>query len=167
MVASPGVIWDIRGASMSHRVPLALTMVVFVLVMAGTVGAQPAPVVPTTILPEFVVAPPGITPAVLSQGTDLARESYRAAVAHADLLAAMPCTCGCMDPDALAHRNNLDCYIERTYPDGTVAFTTHGLGCGICQLITRDAVDGAAAGLSVTELQELVMERYGPQSHQP
>jgi hypothetical protein len=156
-----------QGVDMSRTIPVALLCALCVLVMLGTVAAQPAPPAMVTVLPEVITAPQGITPAILAQSSDLARESYRAALKHPDVLASVPCTCGCMEADTLAHRNNLDCYIDGTHPDGSVTFTTHGLGCGICQLITRDAVEGAAAGMSVEELQAMVMERYGPKTHKP
>jgi hypothetical protein len=152
---------------MSRTIAGALLCALCGLVMVATVATHPASPATLDVLPAQVTAPHGITPAVLAQGSDLARASYRAALEHPEILASVPCTCGCMESDALAHRDNLACYIDGTYPDGSVTFTTHGLGCGICQLITRDAVEGAKAGMSVEELQAMIMERYGPKTHKP
>ena len=50
--------------------------------------------------------------------------AYRYALQHRDLLAQVPCTCGC---DAIGHRNNADCYIKAVHGD-RVVWDPHAAG---------------------------------------
>lgn len=109
-----------------------------------------------------VHAPHGVLPAVVHHTGHDTVEAYSAALSHPAVLASVPCTCGCMP--ALDHQNNLDCYIDEVLPDGTIAYSTHGLYCLVCQWITVDAVAGAETGMDGEALTRMVMERYGPKS---
>ncbi len=51
-------------------------------------------------------------------------EAYRFALRHRDLLAQVPCACGC---DAIGHRSNADCYIKEIRGN-QVAWDPHGAG---------------------------------------
>ena len=113
-------------------------------------------------IPATVMAPHGLLPSIVHQIDRETVDAYAAALSHPDVLASVPCTCGCMT--VLDHKDNLDCYIDDVLPDGTVAFSTHGLYCLVCQWITRDALEGASAGLDAETLTRLIMERSGPHS---
>lgn len=138
---------------MSGRIVIAA-----VLCVAGlgiTLAAQEE----SESLPAFIVSPSGQVPHAVHQGGAMSEAAYAAALSSPDVLASVPCTCGCIA--MLGHRNNLDCYIDRVYPDGAIRFTTHGINCGVCQLITRDAVAGAADGMTPDQLRMMILDRYG------
>jgi hypothetical protein len=151
-----------QGYDMRSRVLMIAAGCLMIAGMIGTVGTAPA-AVDHHMLPERITVAPGVIPDVIRNGTELTYTSYMAALEMPEVLASVPCTCGCME--TIEHRNNLDCYVERIYPDGSVTFTTHGIGCGICQLITRDAVEGAAMGMSAEDLHAMILERYGPRQN--
>ena len=109
-------------------------------------------------IPPSIAAPRGLLPQIVHHANQQTTDAYRAALASPEVLAAVPCTCGCTA--SLGHENNLDCYIDEVYPSGVVAYSTHGLDCYVCQVITRDAVAGAAAGMSGQELHQMILDRY-------
>jgi hypothetical protein len=133
---------------------------VLTLVLVGSVAmtATPGPI-PSPI-PATVSAPRGVLPSVVHHAGQQAVDAYRAALQLPDVLQAVPCTCGCVE--SLGHENNLDCYIDEVPANGRVTYSTHGLYCTVCQFITRDAVAGAAAGMSEDDLYAMILERYGP-----
>ncbi|OGO41322.1 MAG: hypothetical protein A2Z04_08145 [Chloroflexi bacterium RBG_16_57_9] len=69
---------------------------------------------PVSALPDFVKkAPPQV------------QEAYRFAIANQAALKLYPCYCGC---GKAGHKNNLECYIQGTQPDGSLAFDDHAYG---------------------------------------
>jgi hypothetical protein len=50
------------------------------------------------------------------------RRLYGYAMEHGDELQYVPCFCGCY---RYGHKNNLDCYVKATHPDGMLTFTSH------------------------------------------
>jgi len=143
---------------MNVRIFPGLVSVVVLLVLGATTIAQ-LPNVAHAGIPAVVPASHGHLPSQVVQASELTQVSYQAAVDFPAVLAAVPCTCGC---DALGHASNLDCYIHDIAGNGTILFDTHGINCGVCQLITRDALAGAQAGLTDAELLALIVEKYGP-----
>jgi hypothetical protein len=135
-------------------------MLILMAISGAAIANGPNP--PPGRIPMTVHAPHGVLPTIVYHTGHDTVEAYAAAIANPDILAAVPCTCGCME--TIDHRNNLDCYVDEVLPDGTVAFSTHGLYCLICQWITRDAIEGAKNGLDADQLNELILERYGPHS---
>lgn len=85
---------------------------------------------------------------------------YRLAVDNQDLMAHLPCYCGCGKLPDDAHRNLLDCFIN---DDGT--FDAHASGCTVCIDIANDGVSWRANGSSIDEVRSLVDEKY--QSYGP
>ncbi|MBI4301994.1 MAG: hypothetical protein HY664_05270 [Chloroflexi bacterium] len=53
------------------------------------------------------------------------KEAYEFAVTNPEVLAYMPCYCGCGDA---GHTSNKDCYIKEAKGDGTFVFDSHGFG---------------------------------------
>jgi hypothetical protein len=144
---------------------LARTLLGIVIVLAlaiagaGVIHQMPSSMAHSSAhIPAVVPAPHGHLPSHVDDAGDLTRAAYQAALDAPEVLASVPCTCGC---EPLGHMNNLDCYIRSTAPDGTVFFDTHGINCGVCQLITQDAMDGAAAGMSPAELHAMIVAKYG------
>jgi hypothetical protein len=109
-------------------------------------------------MPLSIPAPHGVVPAAMHHAGERAEAAYHAAIDAPEVLASVPCTCGC---ETLGHQNNLDCYIDDVYSDGTINYSTHGLYCTICQEITRDAVAGADAGMSPSALHDMIVAKYG------
>jgi hypothetical protein len=135
---------------------LAAILVLMTISGASIVGMpHPSP----GRIPMSIVAPSGVLPTIVHHTGKETVDAYAAALTHADALAAVPCTCGCMT--VLDHTNNLDCYIDEVFPGGAVAFSTHGLYCLVCQWITRDVVEAVNAGQEYETLTEMVLERYG------
>jgi predicted small secreted protein len=82
-------------------------------------------------------------------------ESYRLAVREGDLLAKLPCYCGCVDTADPPHRNLKECFIK---PDGR--FEEHGATCDLCGKIALDAVDLQAQGIPPREIRAGLDTRY-------
>lgn len=139
-------------------VKLLAGVLMVALVSWAAIANVPTP--PPGQIPMTVHAPHGVLPTIIHHTGHDTVNAYAAAFTHADVLAEVPCTCGCMP--MLHHRNNLDCYIQEILPDGTVAFDTHGLYCLVCQWITFDVVEAADAGADHDELRRMVKEKYGP-----
>lgn len=81
---------------------------------------------------------------------------YRTAVQKRDLLARLPCYCGCVALPEEPHRSLADCFLNE---DGS--YDPHASGCAICLDITRDAAIWSAEGRSLAEVRSLVEEKYG------
>jgi len=80
--------------------------------------------------------------------------AYRYAIEHPEVVAWMPCYCGC---DAMDHRSNLDCYLK---PNGT-RFEEHASYCDICVQITLKAKDLVAQGKTLREVRATVDATWG------
>jgi hypothetical protein len=122
------------------------------LVSLGAVGALgwvTLPNVPGLMREVRVVLPDWATTTAVSAG------AYRTAVLRPDLLAALPCFCGCVS-FATPHRSLYDCFVQA---DGT--FETHAAGCSTCQDEAVAARHWAAGGLSVTETRRRIIEAFG------
>jgi len=70
------------------------------------------------------LAPLDALPAEVRKSPVEVRDAYRYAVAHPEILKAIPCYCGC---EVVRHRSNYDCYVAEVRPDGSVVFSDHGL----------------------------------------
>ena len=98
--------------------------------------------------PREVLPKPDVTtldPALFSGRT---RSAYEAAREVPEVLAQIPCYCGCMT--GFGHRNNLDCFHDN-----------HGVECTMCQDIALDARDMYKRGYEMTRIRETIKERYG------
>ena len=116
--------------------------------LAGCGAAPPVALADTTQLPRFL---DGAAPRV--------RDAYRFAVANPDMLAHIPCYCGCGN---MGHTSNLSCYVQSTAGDGTIAYDEHANGCGICVDITQDVMRMSAAGQPLWEIRSYVDAQYSP-----
>lgn len=76
-----------------------------------------------------------------------ARSAYQAARDIPEVLAELPCFCGCMS--AYGHENNLFCFRDE-----------HGSACSICEDIALDARDMVAKGLSIDRIKQTIRDRY-------
>lgn len=74
------------------------------------------------------------------------RAAYQAAKDAPEVLAQMPCFCGCKDA---GHLNNLFCFKD-----------SHGVHCPMCQDIALEARDMHQDGLSIDAIRERIRARY-------
>ena len=93
--------------------------------------------------------------------------AYQFARDNSDLLAQMPCYCGC--EKTLHHKHNLDCYIAAFHPDGSVAqYTDHAAYCGVCVDTTLLARKLAGEGQTAQAIHTAIDMQYGytaPHTH--
>jgi hypothetical protein len=83
-------------------------MAVIVLLVLST-GCGAASTGQRVRLTELDLAPLNEMPDYVQEAPREVQEAYRFAVANPDLLAQIPCFCGC---NAMGHMNNLDCYVD-------------------------------------------------------
>jgi len=73
-------------------------------------------------MPQIQLAPITQFPGKVRRAAPVVQEAYRFAIANPDILAQLPCYCGC---GGIGHESHLDCFIERSNPDGSVVFGYH------------------------------------------
>lgn len=78
---------------------------------------------------------------------------YQIAVRERELLARLPCYCGCGQEER--YKNLRDCFL-----DEQGAFNSHGANCRVCLVETEDAARWKARGLSVKEVRARIEASY-------
>jgi hypothetical protein len=139
-----------------RQLSVVITMMIVMALSGGAIAK--APEHEAGSLPSTMLASDGMVPAEAHAGGHEAIAAYQMAIDYPDVLASVPCLCGCIQ--ALGHTNNLDCYIESS-TRGVTIYTSHGVLCLICQRITEDAVAGAAQGMDSAQLYAMIIEKYG------
>ena len=76
-----------------------------------------------------------------------ARAAYQVAKDMPEVLAELPCFCGCMT--ALGHESNLFCFKDE-----------HGSGCNICEDIALEARDMHDKGLSIERIKDAIRQHF-------
>lgn len=71
---------------------------------------------------QIQLAPVSQLPERVREAPLVVQEAYRFAIANPEILAKLPCYCGC---GSEGHRSDLDCFIERFDPDGSIVFGYH------------------------------------------
>jgi len=79
--------------------------------------------------------------------TGKARVAYQVAKEIPEILAQLPCFCGCKD--SLGHRSNLYCFADE-----------HGSICDLCQNIALEAQEMHRKGLSVEKIRDNIRTAY-------
>jgi hypothetical protein len=87
-----------------------------------------------------------LDPALFSGRT---RQAYQVAKEVPELLAQLPCYCGCMS-GGIGHRNNLDCFHDE-----------HGVDCTMCQNIAIEGRGLYDDGYDIERIRQIIKERYG------
>jgi hypothetical protein len=85
-----------------------------------------------------------LDPALFSGKT---RVAYQAAREVPEVLAQLPCYCGCMS--GFNHRNNLDCFHDE-----------HGVECAMCQDIAIDARKMYENGYEIERIRQAIKDKY-------
>lgn len=71
---------------------------------------------------EITLAPVSQLPEKVRRAPPVVQEGYRFAIANPEVLAKLPCYCGC---GSMGHTSDLDCFIQEFKPDGTIVFGYH------------------------------------------
>ena len=90
---------------------------------------------------------PNITTLDPTQFSGQVRTAYEAAKEVPEVLAQLPCYCGCMT--GFGHKNNLDCFHDN-----------HGVECTMCQEIAIDARDMYKSGLDIERIRQKIKDKY-------
>jgi Protein of unknown function with PCYCGC motif len=84
--------------------------------------------------------------------------AYAYAMARPDVLAWMPCYCGCV---AMDHRSNLDCFFKPTKPGTVLQFEEHASYCDVCVETALMAKQMLAEGHGVRAIRDRVDATFG------
>ena len=76
-----------------------------------------------------------------------AQAAYQVAKDMPEVLAELPCFCGCMT--ALGHESNLFCFRDE-----------HGSGCNICEDVALQARDLKQKGFSIEKIKETIRQTF-------
>ena len=98
--------------------------------------------------PREVLPKPNVATLDPAQFTGKVRLAYEAAREVPEVLAQLPCYCGCMS--GFGHRNNLDCFHDN-----------HGVECTMCQDIALNARDMYKDGFEISRIRQVIKDRYG------
>ena len=88
---------------------------------------------------------------------EVIRAVYEFAARHPEVLQYVPCFCGC---ERSGHQHNENCFVKSRSAGGTVQWDEHGMGCGVCIDVGRDAMRMHASGASVAEIRAVVERTY-------
>ena len=131
---------------------------------AGMPSMAPADAADAPAKPDAAALPAGVVRVdaakMWSSRPDFVRadattqSAYRYAIEHPEVVAWMPCYCGC---EAMDHRSNLDCYLK---PNGT-AFEEHASYCDVCVQITLKAKELVAQGKTLREVRAAIDATFG------
>jgi Protein of unknown function with PCYCGC motif len=103
---------------------------------------------PTQTVQREVLPKPNVTTLDPARFTGRTRSAYQAAKEVPEVLAQLPCFCGCMT--GFGHKNNLDCFHDE-----------HGVECSMCQDIALDARDMYKNGFEIARIRQLIKEKHG------
>lgn len=87
----------------------------------------------------------------------ITRAAYEFAARHPEVLKHIPCFCGC---ERNGHGNNEDCFIARRNADGSLQWSPHGIGCGICIDVAMAAKEMHASGAAVADIRRAIDLKY-------
>jgi hypothetical protein len=106
---------------------------------------------------KLAMAPQAELPGFAHEAEHRVQEAYRFAIANPDVLAKIPCYCGC---GTMGHQHALDCFIKDVQPGGTIEFDNHAAGCGICVDITQDVMKGLRQGQDLKRIRADIDAEY-------
>ena len=85
------------------------------------------------------------------------RGVYAYAATHAELLAQIPCFCGCA---AEGHRSLLNCFVASFRGDGTPTWNDHSFDCEMCVHIAREVMLMESQGWKPGRIQAAIDDQY-------
>jgi len=107
--------------------------------------------------PPFLMAPLKQMPEEVLHAPVTVQQAYQVAFANPEMLAQIPCYCGC---GAMGHTSNFSCYVSDIGEDGQITYDPHALGCSICVDITQDVMRLLREGKSTSEIRAYVDQVY-------
>jgi hypothetical protein len=132
--------------------PIILLALAFVLAGCAASGTDDrARAVPTQEAELDIPAVEGLPDYAYRSATAL--QGYQIAVLEKDLLAKLPCYCGCGQDEQF--QNLRDCFL-----DGHGKFNSHGANCGVCQEEAVDAVTWKKQGMTVKAIRDRIDKEY-------
>ena len=88
------------------------------------------------------------------------QQVYEFAARHPEVLQHMPCYCGC---ERIGHTANHSCFVKSRAADGRVTeWDSHGIGCGVCLAVGRDAMALFKSGAKPIAIRAAIDKKYGP-----
>ena len=99
-----------------------------------------------------------VLPKFLDGKSEDVRLVYQVAASASDVLAYMPCYCGC--GESAGHGHNLNCFVDEIREDGSVVWDDHGTRCLVCLEIAVQSVQMKQEGKSMKEIREFIDETY-------
>jgi hypothetical protein len=102
---------------------------------------------PTQVVHREVLPKPNVTTLDPAKFSGKTRFAYEAAREVPEVLAQLPCYCGCMS--GFGHRSNLDCFHDE-----------HGVECSMCQDIALDARDLYNSGMEISSIRQFIKDKY-------
>jgi len=99
-----------------------------------------------------------VLPKFLDDKPEDMRLVYQVAASASDVLAYMPCYCGC--GESAGHGSNLNCFVDEIREDGSVVWDDHGTRCLVCLEIAVKSVQMKQEGKSMKEIREFIDETY-------
>ena len=139
---------------------LSLLLTPLISNCGGAAAGGETAVVANSRVPRM--APLEQMPHEVQKAPQAVREAYQFAAASPEIVAQLPCYCGC---GTFGHKSNYDCYVDDVDPDSTITYDLHAIGCTICVDITQDAMAQMRRGNSLMEIQsyvEVKYAQYGP-----
>jgi hypothetical protein len=121
-----------------------LLLVVAVIFVSGVLWYTLRSPAPDT---RAALPKPSVTTLDPAQFSGKVRLAYEAAREVPEVLAKLPCYCGCVSSGL--HRNNLDCFHD-----------LHGVDCTMCQDIAIDARGMYKSGFDIDRIRERIKEKY-------
>ena len=145
-----------------------LVLVGAVLASACAPAALARPTAPPSSIPPLAANPTrGIWPSQYQEAPQQVRNAYAWAAGHENILAFIPCFCGC---GAEGHKNNFDCFVKSRQTGGWITMDLHGLRCGTCVSITLEVASMTEKGLTVRQMRTAIDARWsatGPSTPTP
>ncbi|RDY72509.1 PCYCGC motif-containing (lipo)protein [Halobacillus sp. SY10] len=97
-------------------------------------------------------------PSFMDEKPQEMHDIYMAAAQSKELLENIPCYCGC--GDSVGHRDNYDCFVNKTNEDGSIVWDDHGTKCGVCMEIAAQSIIDYQDGKSIKEIREKIDSTY-------
>jgi len=123
-----------------------ILLVVGALIITGGIVwytmREPAPIAQRQPLPK-----PNVTTLDPALFSGKARVAYEAAREVPEVLAQLPCYCGCMT--GFNHKHNLDCFHDE-----------HGVECAMCQDIAITARDMWKSGYEIDRIRQTIKDKF-------
>ncbi|OMF38375.1 hypothetical protein BK133_02310 [Paenibacillus sp. FSL H8-0548] len=99
-----------------------------------------------------------ILPAFLDNAAPSLLTAYQTAATVTDILAFIPCYCGC--GESAGHKSNLNCFIAEIKEDGSVVWDDHSTRCSVCIEIAVTTAAMKSAGIETERIRTIIDETY-------